>query len=178
VILTTWALYLMSKKDLSFKSAAQFARRELMLVIIFSSMTLMMSLGLFTSFYPFEITVAIFSTGVMIVQIIHFVRYFRKYYFFDTIFDARNSKVKIYLTVFFACKFSSSLLISVFRKYTLVSCILVFIIQMLFTVTFSIIRPFINKWMNVFTICAEWTATLFVLLNMLINVDTFGPTEG
>jgi hypothetical protein len=177
VILATGALYLMSKKDLSFKTATKFARRNLMLVVIFSSMNLILSLGIFTSFYPFEVIVALCTSGVLIAQIVHFIRYFRKYYFFDTIFDAHNSKVKKYLIALFVCKLICALFISVLRKHTLASSIIVFIVQIVFSVIFSVIRPFINKWMNILVLCAEWIATLFVLFNMLVNLDIFGSSE-
>jgi hypothetical protein len=144
----------MSKKDLSFKNAAQFARRELMLILVFTSLNLIMSLGLFNSFYPFEVITAICAFGIMAAQIVHFIRYFRKYYFFDTIFDPRNEKVKKYLATFFICKLLCALFISVLRRHTVASSALVLIIQIFFAVVFTIIRPYIRKFMNILNICA------------------------
>ena len=46
LMLTTGALYLMSKKDLTMNFPFQFARRELMLMILFNCMNFCLSLGL------------------------------------------------------------------------------------------------------------------------------------
>jgi len=125
-----------------------------MLIIIFGSLTLTMSFGLFVSFYPFEVITALCAVGLMIAQMVHFIRYFRKYLFFDTIFDSRNEKVKKYLTAFFVSKVICALLISLLRNHTLVSCILIFLIQLVFSIMATLMRPYLNKIMNILTICA------------------------
>jgi hypothetical protein len=141
-------------------------------------LNLIMSLGLFVSFYPFEIMTAICALGILITQIVHFIRYFRKYYFFDTIFDPRNEKVKKYLITLFVCKLLCALFISALKNYTIASSVLILFIQLIFAVVFTVIRPYINKFMNILCICAEWVVVLFIFLNLLVNFNSFEPNNG
>lgn len=53
VLVTAGALFLMSKKDLAMRFPFQFCKRALMLLILYSSMGCVFSIGLISTIYPF-----------------------------------------------------------------------------------------------------------------------------
>lgn len=171
LILTSGALFLMSKKDLTMGFPFQFCKRSLMLLVLFSSMGYTFSVGLISSTYPFELIVAGICGVITLGQIYHLLRNMKRYYNFDKTFDLTNRKVKYIVGMIIFTRISQSLAISVFRNNTIVAACIILAAQVLLTIGFLIFRPYTKSLYNLLNIIGELAVTGFLAIDLILNID-------
>jgi hypothetical protein len=170
LMLTTGALYLMSKKDLTMNFPFQFARRELMLMILFNCMNFCLSLGLIQSVSPVELTVACVVGVVIMIQIYHFLKHLKDYFYVDQTFTLTKPKLKFSLFAYILLRIIQSVSIAVLRSNTVVSASILLGAQAIISLGFSIFRPYKNNMYNILNFVCEWAVTAFLIMNVLVNL--------
>lgn len=170
-ILFTGALYLMSKKDLTMQFPFQFAKRQLMLLIVFNAMNLVFSCCIMSTPKVFEICLAIGFGLIMLVQVFHFLSSLKQYYFIDKTFNLQNTKIKHLLGIIILVRILQSIAIALLKHQTLMSTIALLILQGLWTIIFTIFRPYEKSLFNILSMLTEWSVTGFLTINLLVNMQ-------
>lgn len=177
VMIATGALFLMSKKDIAMQFAFQLCKRSLMLLILFSAMGLIFSLGLISNVYPFEIIVASLASIILLVQLYHFVKNLKGYYYLDKTFDLSNRKVKYIVGAIIMTRLAQALSISLFRNNTFAAACIILGAQTLLAMLMTISRPYKKTFYNILNILGEWTVAGYFTINLLINLQVFSSLD-
>jgi cysteine-rich repeat protein len=171
LILTSGALFLMSKKDLAMGFPFQFCKRSLMLLVLFSSMGYAFSVGLITSNYPFELLVATICGVITVVQIYNLLKHMKLYFHFDRTFDLANRKIKYVVAMIIFTRIGQALVISLFRTNTFIAACITLAAQVLLTVGFIVFRPYTRPLFNLLNIVGELAVTGFMAINLVLNLE-------
>jgi hypothetical protein len=151
MMMTTGALFLMSKKDINLRSAFKVCQRELMLLVFFSAMNIAFSVGLFVNLYPFEVLIAGLSVGILCYQVYYFLKNLRNYYGIEETFDIKEKterRIKIFILATLIARVSCALLICLFKDMTVVSCCLIVAVQLVFATGFTWLKPYTRSLNN------------------------------
>lgn len=177
MLLTSGALFLMSKKDLTMGFPFQFCKRSLMLLVLFSSMGYTFSVGLITSTYPFELIVASICGVITLGQIYNLLKNMKRYYHFDKTFDLTNRKVKYVVAMIIFIRISQALVISLFRNNTFVAACIILAAQVFLTTGFIIFRPYTKSLYNLLNIIGELAVTGFLSIDLILNINVITAVE-
>jgi hypothetical protein len=177
LIMTSGALFLMSKKDLAMGFPFQFCKRSLMLLVLFSSMGYAFSVGLITSNYPFELVVATICGVITVVQIYNLLKHMKLYFHFDRTFDLANKKIKYVVAMIIFTRIGQALVISLFRRNTFIAACIILTAQVLLTVGFIVFRPYTKPLFNLLNIVGELAVTGFMAINLVLNLELIHEIE-
>ena len=177
LILTSGALFLMSKKDLAMGFPFQFCKRSLMLLVLFSSMGYAFSVGLIISNYPFELLVATICGSITVVQIYNLLKHMKLYYHFDQTFDLANKKIKYVVAMIIFTRIGQALVISLFRTNTFIAACIILAAQVLLTVGFIVFRPYTRALFNLLNTLGELAVTGFMAINLVLNLELIHDIE-
>lgn len=89
----------------------------------------------------------------------------------DKTFDLQNPRVKYALGVLIFTRIAQAALITVLRKQTLMSSIIILCLQGLLAVFIAVFRPYRNTFYNLLNVVAEWSVVGFLAVNLVSNLQ-------
>ena len=165
LLLISLTLFLLSKAIEGVDTFFAFFQKEAMLIIVFNTPIILFAASLIDELAPFEIAIAGVSLALLLGQIVHLLWKYKFYMSFDVTFDLQKSNFRVYFIGLMVSRMLPPALCGSLRAYTFSGSAMLFCLQAVACIFFTVLRIFKYRYSNAFSLAGDYALLVFLGIN-------------